>query len=465
MTKKRNIVCKSSSSLDDEYLDLCSKYIATNSDTIDRNDLITLVNESDKLKSLIETMATNLTLFGFSIKYKNGIVFNNLSPEEKKKALKEKNLLQELFDQFSENLPFSETMYRVVYDMYAVGYGVLELIRDRTNSIIGGEHVYSYLIEQEKSENPVEIEKTRFLGGKTVKFKQMKRFKKYSQTINGIKTYFKEAGDPREMDYYTGSYDYVETPTNELLIFDFYDGSSKFALPPWYGNIPDIIGSRKSSELNLKFFYDGKITPFAIIVTNGELSDETISALENSEGLGDHYNALLIELQKNQYATGSDFNPSVQIQPLIDTSLKDSLFQEYQKINNEKIRNAFRIPPIYVGETAGHNRATAYVTRSLAEEQVFLPKRLEIATKLNKLLINNYKLEYCEFSLNSPTLSDNEEFANSIQPYIDAGVVSSNMLIPRLNELLGSDYEPYKFKQADIPLAFNQFNYNNTMEV
>ncbi|MDI5983006.1 hypothetical protein QDK53_42975, partial [Amycolatopsis magusensis] len=65
-----------------------------------------------------------------------------------------------------------------------------------------------------------------------------------------------------------------------------------------------------------------------------------------------------------------------------------------------KIRSAFRLPPIYTGESQDYNKATADTARKTTEEQVFQPERHLITGKLNTLFLPDLEIWHVRFLLN-----------------------------------------------------------------
>ncbi len=105
---------------------------------------------------------------------------------------------------------------------------------------------------------------------------------------------------------------------------------------------------------------------------------------------------------------------SIDIKSLTDTNNTDALFRNYQLDGKEKIRDSFRLPPIYTGASSDYNRATADVARQIAEEQIFIPKRKRICNVFNKIINNELGIKYCELYLKGPEISDIEQKANII---------------------------------------------------
>lgn len=418
----------------------------------DSGQLIQLVEESDVLKPLINAMATNIALFGYGIRYKQDFDYNKADKGIQKEALEEWVKLDTIYKYFNPLSSFSKVLYKTIYDKETIGYGMIEIIRDMTGNMCGGEYARAcnFRIVPQKPKDRVTLIKQvrRYSDGRVEQTKVPRVFKKFVQIINGNKVFFKEFGDPRTMDWRTGEYieeGEMERAATEIIFLTNHCSYSDYGTPKWSGNIKNIKGSSKSELLNLAFFIQGKILPFAICVENGSLTEDSLEAINEGKGVDNAYKALLLEaLPDDDGAKGLEkekSNVKIDIKSLADTTLKDGLFMEYQKANREKIRADLRIPPIYLGDSTDYNKATAEVSKLIAEEQVFIPEREEVANLFNSIINNELEIEYCEMYLKGPVIGDITEIAAALEPFIKAGTVTPNMLIDTLGQLLGKDIE------------------------
>ena len=440
---------------------------------IEPRTLMDIVEQSDRLPSLIDAIATNLALFGWGIKYKDNFDYNKSEKTTQERADQEWTYLEEIFTYFNLTESFEMILYRAIIDKYTVGYGVVEILRDATGSICGGEYARAVnfrIATSSLNEQYAQIKYIRKVNGEEKELVAPKRFKKFVQLVGGERRYFKEFGDPRHLDYKSGIYS--ETPlkneATEVIFITSHNPASSYGNTPWIGCIPEILGNRKASEVNLDFFNNGKMIPFAILTNGGLLTQNSIDALKDGKGLDNFFKCLILEAKPPQstIATGEDIQRpiDVKIQPLTDTSLKDALFQEYQKQSREKVRGAFRLPPIYLGDSGDYTRATADTARFIAEEQIFVPIRRDIASGFNMVLEYEANLKYCELYFKGPQMGGIEELSNALAPYIQAGAVSPNMLIDTLGKLLGKDFEPLPDEIGNIPIELLKLMKNGSQE-
>lgn len=435
---------------------------------IEPNKLIKTAEESDILPQLIDSEATNLSLHGWGIRYKPEFDENKASESDKAKALEEWLKLEELFKYFNLSMSFERIHYKVLSDRAFMGYGIIEILRNGAGGVCGGEYAQACnfrIVNNDLKEQETDVDIYVYREGQEKTIPQRKRFKKFVQIVNGKKVYFKEFGDPRPMSYKTGKYDIVPKgeEATEVIMFTYHNPYSPYGLPRWVGASVNVIGSRRSQEVNLEFFINGKMIPFAILVQGGLLTQESIDALRSGKGMDNFFKAMILEAKPPSTSvdlTGKSAERPVDIkvQPLIDTSLKDGLFMEYQEKQRDVIRSTMRIPKIYLGESSDYNRATAEVAKIITEEQVFAPERKYLADCYNMILTNEMQLKYCELYLKPPQIGDMAELAQSLAPFIQAGAVTPNMLIEALGKILDKDIEPLPDEFGNVPIEILKLN-------
>lgn len=77
----------------------------------------------------------------------------------------------------------------------------------------------------------------------------------------------------------------------------------------------------------------------------------------------------------------------------------DSMFEGYDERCFERVRGAFRIPPMFLGRAQDYNFATAYTAYIVAEAQVFQPERTEFDEIINVKIMREIAPEYWFHSL------------------------------------------------------------------
>lgn len=422
--------------------------------------LTRLSENSDILQQCIDAYKTNIVGFGVDFDYDVDVDKQN---EGIQAALdKEWSRYENFFKYCNFDESYTEIMKKVVDDRERIGWGTLEVIEDAIGRPAGLEHIPAHKVRLCKRERKAIMVKTMVPNddGQMIEITIMKKFRKFVQIVDSQKVYFKEFGDPRTLNCKTGLYDDNapdEDKATSIMFFSIYCPYTPYGLPRYIGQLLNIQGNRKAEELNYTYFLDGRHMPMAIIVENGKLTDDSIKNISDSKGDKARHKYLILEAEGVEKAVtiGDDDDKSkvgIRLEKLAEMLEKDGLFQDYCKNNRDKIRSAFRLHPIYTGESQDYTRATADTARQVTEEQVFQPEREDIAFKFNNTLKRVLEINQVSMKFVAPTISDKAEIATAITPYVQAGAASPNMLIDALGDLLGKSFEPFEGEWADKPL-------------
>lgn len=422
--------------------------------------LTRLSESSDILQQCIDAYKTNIVGFGIDFDY--DIDADKENDETQKLLDREWSRYENFFKYCNLDESYTEIMKRVVDDKERIGWGILEVIEDAIGAPAGLEHIPAHkvrLCKREKKAIPVKTIVPDD-NGELIEITIMKKFRKFVQIVDSQKVFFKEFGDPRILNCRTGRYE-DDTPADDratsVMFFNIYCPYSSYGLPRYIGQLLNIQGNRKAEELNYSYFMDGRHMPMAIIVENGKLTEESVQNISNSKGDKARHKYLILEAEgvEKDISMGDDDEKSkvaIRFEKLAEMLEKDGLFQEYCKNNRDKIRSAFRLHPIYTGESQDYTRATADTARQVTEEQVFQPEREDIAFKFNNTLKRILQIKQVSMKFVAPTISDKAEIAAAISPYVQAGAASPNMLIDALGDLLGKSFEPFEGEWADKPM-------------
>ncbi|MCY7950779.1 phage portal protein [Bacillus inaquosorum] len=416
-------------------------------------ELKTIAEYSTILQQCIDAYRVNITGFGFDVEYTFDVNATDVDQAKKKRAEKDWARLEA----FYKCLHFDESAEMIlgyaIEDREKTGNGFMEVLRDGMGKPAGIEYLDVKNMRVCGAGEPVEVSFMYEENGKVKRIKRQKRFRKYVQMINGKKVFFKEYGDPRKMDMRTG--EYVSTlaekyQANEAIHLKI--GSGVYGVPRWVGNIVNLYGARKAEELNFMYFKQGRHVPAAITVENGMLSEASYRELQeymnDLEGVENAHKFLLIEAEgiakEKDLHGGEDITPvSVEIKSLAEILQNDALFLEYDEKSRNKLRSAFRLPPLYTGEAQEYNRATADTARKITEEQVFQPERKTLVNKLNTLLLPELNIHDVRLTLKGPDFRDPLEIAKVLGPFITAGAVSPNDLRDLAGRVLGKTLEEW----------------------
>lgn len=412
--------------------------------------LAKMSENSSELGQIIDAMVINIEGFG-------GRFIVRVSKDDRKKLNDvletEYEKIDYVFNHINPDYDLTELRKRYRADMEKTGNGYAEIVRDMNNEIHSLYHVESHTIRLTKLEmNPINIsvpilKKNYTFGSKMFK----KRFRLFAQRRGQKFIWFKEYGDPRIYDKRTGK---VSDETlaeseraTELYHFKKFDSTSSYGIPKYIGNLFSIYGSRSSDEINFITFQNNNIPAMAVIVNNGQLTDGTITRIE--EFVEAHVKRsknrsafLILEAEPQDEDTENASAMKIEIKDLTKAQQNDQLFQEYDKNNAEKIRRSFRLPPIFVGKSDDYSRNTAESSRRLADEQIFSPEREVTDFFFNKLLLD-MGIKYWYFKSNSANVTDDEDLIKVLNSSEKSGAISPNLGREILSDILNKEIPPY----------------------
>jgi capsid portal protein len=155
------------------------------------------------------------------------------------------------------------------------------------------------------------------------------------------------------------------------------DAHTPYGVPRWINQMPSVLGSRKAEEFNLEFFDNGGVPPVMILLQGGTLGSETRKAIEQmSTGEAKTNNRMqILEVEPTGGSLSQTPQAKVTVERFGGDRTTDSMFEKYDERCEERVRRAFRMPPIFVGQSKDYNFATAFASYVVAEAQVFKPER------------------------------------------------------------------------------------------
>ena len=388
--------------------------------------LARLPEHSNILGQCVEAMETNIDGFGFTLEP----VFD--FPEGDEKAEAERKTIMHFFEFCNFERPYSQLRRRVRRDLEVLGNGYWEVIRDGKGDIAWLEHIEGHtmrLMQLDREYTDVTYMIRDDDSDELQEYPSRKRFRRYVQIRDGRKVYFKEFGDPRLIDSYTGQVnDNTEFPATEIIHFKLYCPYSSYGVPRWIGNWLAVEGSRQAEEVNYEYFENNTVPPMALLVA-GTLDDKVVERIQDfindeMKGRKSFNKILVIEASPFDAELPGTSSPKVSVQfvPLSDAQQKDSLFDNYDRTNREKIRSSFRLPPIFVGLTSDYTRATARESREVAEEQVFGPERTDHDFVINRLLFPAMGVRYWRYKSLPPKVNDFEVMSGVLDTFSRCGL-------------------------------------------
>jgi PBSX family phage portal protein len=409
-------------------------------------NLLRVIERSSNIQPCIDAYVTNTVQTGWEIE---AVVRGQKINEG------EKVELQSFLDHSNSEESMLAIKTKVVRDREQLGYGFLEGIRDATGSISLLRHapaLITRLCAKGKEETLVEYTIQR--GRRQTVVKEFRRFRRFVQCVAGKIVYFKEWGDPRQMNRVSGAYKgdpkYVAgEDATEILHFKL-PSNEPYGIPRWIITLPAILGSREAEETNMRYFEDNTVPPMMLTVSGGRLTAHSFNELtkavsEQQIGKDRQNRVLIIEATGDSDSLDGKGTPvQLKVEKLTDTRQSDGLFSAYDKDNAAKVRQAWRLPAGVIGNSTEQNYANAQIAIFTADSQVFGPARCEIDEILNKAIVwsdRGLGLRSCKLVSRIPAISSPETTIKSLTALNVMGAVT-----PRSAQMIAN-----KILQMEIP--------------
>lgn len=416
--------------------------------------LYNIFETSSVLSPNIDAYIQNIDGFEIAFKYKGPV-----GQKDSDAAVKEKQELKDYFKRINESESFQSIRRSMRLDYEITGNGYFEVSRSINKEIACMYHLDAKYIRAGRAteDDYQDVTVHLFRGGKFRPITVKKKFRKYAQYItatNKIK-WFKSYGDPRKMDAIDGKYtDSPKEEASELMHFKI--GSGVYGLPRWIGNVMGILGVRNADYVNYDLFDSQGIPPLVVLVSGGILTTESINTikelLRQAKGYKNFNRILLLEAQA-EGGIDDKTTPKVDMKPMTDAKANDSLFQDYIKETEEKVRTDFRLPPAYLGRAQDYTRSVIEYSRIIVEEQVFETERNRFDEKIENSIMLEIKPTYWEFKSGGPPLVTGEGLVSGFDSFAEPGILSINQALEVANKALGLDFEEIKETWADTPLS------------
>lgn len=354
-----------------------------------------LVTENNMLGPCINAYEINIDGTGYKIDFMGKDADGEARlPTSEEKKVKEK--IEGFLAQPWPGLSFTDIRRTTRRHRESIGLGYFETIRNAKEELVllRSLHPCSLrIVKPDSTMAPVKIQR----GEEEVIVDMPVVHRRFSQAIAGGKViFYVEFGAPLAVNRKTGDWakpGEVIPPAeraNELIVFECEKyGYSEYALPRWMGQLPSILGSRRSEEMNLEYFDSGGVPPFIAFLQGGALTPEAKKSLDLllSGKAQDKNKGLVLDLVSNEGSLDDQAAVKVTFERFGGEQTKDALFGEYDNSCGGKVRRAFRLPPLFVGAAEDYSFASAYASYVVAEAQVFEPERTTFDGQINATLI------------------------------------------------------------------------------
>lgn len=438
-------------------------------------NLCTLWENSTELGQCIDAMVTNIDSFGHRLVQ----VKMDEVDEEKNKGviLKEKSIITSFLKHinYDENLTKLRKLTRK--NIESCGNAFWEFIPYKNKPGVSAiNKLKPHTVKPTKLDSnsiPVDLryydEFTRQIESRPMR----KKFRRFVQIVGSKKTWFKEYGDPRVIGSEDGKVirgaDKIREAkkagkiANSIYHHKIDSDRTPWGIPRYIGNLFSIYGSRSADEINFITFNNNNIPSMIIMISNGQMTQDSVERLQEFidvkiKGSDNRSSFLILEAEPADDTTLNPGTMKMEIRDLSNTQKEDQLFQNYDKNNADKIRRAFRLPPIFVGKSDDYNKATAQASRKLADEQVFSPEREDFDIIMNKILVNEFDMQYHIFKSNSANVTNDEDLVKILSSGEKTGGITPNLSREILSDVLNRDLPKYDKDKipfdADIPLSY-----------
>lgn len=310
------------------------------------------------------------------------------------KIIRNREVIEELFDNFNQDDTFQEVLTKVYIDHESVGMGYIEVGRDANGKIGYVGHIPATTIRIRRNRDGF----VQITGKKAVFFRNF-----------GDRTTVNPVGDDSE--------------PNELICIKKYTPTSSF-----YG-IPDIIsaknavaGTEFAERYNLDYFENKAVPRYLITLkgaTLGGAAQKNLLEFFESGLRGKNHRSLFVPLPSDTPEEKVEFK----IEP-IEAKIQDQSFEKYNESNLNKTLMAHRVPRTKVS-ISGANvpQAVAIEAAKAFKDEVCAPSQNILAKKINKMVKELTDMFLIEF--NQLTLTDADT-----QSKIDERDIRNHLAVP-----------------------------------
>lgn len=399
-------------------------------------------DNSSELGQNVRAMVTNTVKFGWTLKESEEFFDQEERAKHEAAINKERRSLLAQLRTVHPKKSLTAIRAQAKHDKHLTGNGYIELIESPTGKLVGLEHVHGHTVRLTAIEKePVTVEVPTVVDFKPESVKMQARFRKFVQLRQERLIFFKEAGDPRQMNKFTGEYEDKLAPelrATSLIHHRVYSPHTPYGVPEWIGALFAFFGSRKAEELNFNTLTN-PIPSMFIIVENGVLTPGSIKRLKEfinqAAQSATMTRAILLEGEASEEGSPSPQQFKIRVEPLTPMQIKDELYQSFDKNNRDKIRQCFRLPPIFVGRADDYTRATADTSRDIGDEQVFAPDRDEDDDLFNRwVIVDGWKAIFHRLKSLNPNVTSDEVLVKMV-----AALEKSGGMTPRVANMVARD--------------------------
>ena len=421
-----------------------------------------LIENSSVLGPCIEAMEINVESFGYRIAPAKPDLIKGKEEAVITELLEEKYRAELFFEECGNEYSFTKLRRLTRKDLELTGNAYWEIIETRPGSqeIDWMNLLPAYTVRLGKVD-PALVQvtyKKRIWDGKKVTYVNrpvQRRFRKFVQVREGNDEpiWFKEWGDPRPMKWRTGEFLKEgeklkdEDAANSILHFRLDCFYSPYGLPRFMGNLFALFGARSAESVNFFTLSNNNIPSMILAVSNGVLTDGTITRLKEFvntqiKGKSNYSKFLILEAEPVMEGVREPGAMKIDIKPLTSDQIQDAMFVNYDKNSRAKIRESWRLPGLFIGETEGVNRATADALRTMTDEQVFNPERIDMDSIINQKIlpyVTSVGIPNWRFRSNTPNITSDDDLVRLLSAGERTGGLTPEIARRLMEMILGEE--------------------------
>ena len=424
-------------------------------------NLYSIAQESDIISACVAAYQKNIDGFGYRLDF----LGDDRTELNTKEAQDQYETAVNFFDEPNATQSFQMLRESFRKDFEFLGQGYFEVVRFRTGGIAA--MYYTPAIDLRLSvldSEPVTVVTSLYRGGRWRKVNIKKRFRRFAQISyesSAIK-WFKELGDPRIVDSTNGrvasSRKEAKEVATELFMIKQGDNGRTYATPKWLPCVTDVMGRANSQYCNYNLIETQGIPPLLMVIENGTLTDESKDELrvwaESMRGAENFSRIALLETQGNMLGLDDKSNVKFELKNLSEYRSSDLMFEGYLKSTADTIRQAFRLPMMYLGNLdISGSYASSYTVVKITENQVFQPERQIFDEHINKnIMWKELGCKLWKYTSLGPQVASTEELRLSIDTMVKAGALSVDNCVEILNNLFNMRVSKYNEPWSTLPI-------------
>lgn len=425
----------------------------------------------------LDVMITNIDGFGYGLKCINKKPEDQIEPAILAQILQERVRMKNWFRNCVIGSTFLELRKQTRRDIEQVGYCGWEVVRNVKGDMLYLTFLPGHTIRLTPRSDMVVcdqkiIEEQVDGSRKIVTRKVMRKFRRFQQMdmtgTTNQKVWFKEFGDPRVLNCETGEFETPNRPVppnkraNEIIFWRRHAPRTPYGIPRYIGVLLSMYGDRAAGEVNYVTLRNNNIPSMMIMVSNGQLTDASVARLEQFvatqiQGSDNFSRFIIVEAEPTgETVDGTDAGTmKMHVEKLTDQQIRDAMFLEYGDANRRDIREAWRLPPIFVGGADDYTRATADSSRRLADEQVFDPERRAFDDMINALLMPEFGCVYHDFASLGLNVTNDQDIIQIMAAGEKSGGMTPRRAGEMISDIFGKELSPLDPSiQLDVPYSY-----------